>query len=44
VAYSIFSTLLIVSFDPVVNQTYRNIDNVVMVIFTMDFVLSKYRL
>ena len=44
VAYSIFSTLLVVSFDPEVNQTYKMIDNVVLVIFILDFVLSKLNL
>ena len=42
VAYSIFSTLLVVSFDPEVNETYKIIDNLVLITFTTDFVLSKF--
>lgn len=42
VAYSIFSTLLVVSFDPEVNDTYKMIDNIVFLTFTADFILSKF--
>ena len=41
VAYSIFTTSLYVSFDPVIPETFQIIDEIVFYVFSLDFTLSK---
>jgi hypothetical protein len=41
VAYSIFTTLLYVSFDPAIPESVQKIDLFVFYVFSTDFVLSK---
>jgi hypothetical protein len=42
VAYSIFTTLLYVSFDPQIPPTFQKIDNFAFYVFSADFLLSKW--